>query len=88
MFFGLNLRQTNANTTIVASDGIMSASSGPWNIVNNNVNPVYVPLTVKMTGKISLIPFFIPSTMNTKTNGIIKFKIGSVNAEYQQHLML
>ncbi len=34
-----------------------------------------------MTGKISLIPF-IPSTMNTKTNGIIKFKIGSVNAEY------
>ncbi|CAA3841750.1 Uncharacterised protein [Staphylococcus aureus] len=81
MFFGLNLRQTNANTTIVASDGIISASSGPWNIVNNNCNPVYVPLTVKMTGKISLIPF-IPSTMNTKTNGIIKFKIGSVNAEY------
>ena len=81
MFFGLNLRQTNANTTIVASDGIMSASSGPWNIVNNNCNPVYVPLTVKMTGKISLIPF-MPSITNTKTNGIIKFKIGSVNAEY------
>ena len=58
MFFGLNLRQTNANTTIVASDGIMSASSGPWNIVNNNCNPVYVPLTVKMTGKISLIPSY------------------------------
>ncbi len=80
MFFGLNLRQTNANTTIVASDGIMSASSGPWNIVNNNCNPVYVPLTVKMTSKIQ-IPF-IPSTMNTKTNGIIKFKIGVLNAEY------
>ncbi len=60
MFFGLNLRQTNANTTIVASDGIMSASSGRWNIVNNNCNPVYVPLTVKMSR--TFFKTFIPST--------------------------
>lgn len=59
----------------------MFVSFGLWNIVNNNCNLVYVLFIVKMIGKIFLI-FFILFIMNIKINGIIKFKIGSVNVEY------